>query len=75
MKFTSKDIDQLVTGAEPAGKFRPETLVFGEMAVRVIIASAFNHAEELLQQKNTADKGGHSCHGSVSLRGQGLRGV
>lgn len=65
MEFTKEDIDQLVQGAEPAGKFNPNTLVFSEMAVRVIVLNTFYYAlEKSPQQAHPAD---HKSRGACYL--------
>jgi len=47
-KIKSEDIDRVLGGGEMAGKFNPETIVYSEMAVRVIIYNALCHCRDRL---------------------------
>ena len=39
----SEHISKVMLGGDPAGEFNPETLVYGEYAVRIMIYNALNH--------------------------------
>ena len=39
----SEHISEVMIGGDPAGEFNPETLVYSEHAVRIIIYNALNH--------------------------------
>lgn len=39
----NEHISEVMLGGDPAGEFNPETLVYGEYAVRIMIYNALNH--------------------------------